>query len=260
MISLSAKAKKLIPAKIETPGPYQSIRLFRMEDMTYSEANLAKLLKKIKYEPKNNKDATEGFEDAVVDGRAVVCSFKAGFKVSVFQFKDGVREKRASYVSEEKATIIIKFRPKTVEVRGSDRIARRFRRILQDETAASLTTLALSEGGAKTLYDAIAIPDASKKPRIDYVLLADMDESKTNVSRIEFKGEDIQGEKDLRTWTMSYKGHISRFGGMIEYKSGAKLKTIINTEGGSLVVYKTEEGLADKDLRWIVRQYEDAAK
>jgi hypothetical protein len=47
---------------------------------------------------------------------------------------------------------------------------------------------------------------------------------------------------------------------MIEYKSGAKLKTIINTEGGSLVVYKTEEGLADKDLRWIVRQYEDAAK
>ena len=257
---MSTKAKQLIPAQVETPGPYQSIRLFKMEGMTTAEANLAKLLKKIKYEPKNNTDATEGFEDAVVDGKAVVCQFKAGFKVPVFQFEDGERKKTASYVSEEKSIVIIKYRTKTVEVRGSERIARRFRRVLQDETGVVLTTLSLDEDQAKALYDAIAIPDASKKPRIDYVLLTNMDEAKTNVSRIEFKGEDIQGEKDLRTWTMSYKGHISRFGGLLEYKSGARLKTTINTESGSLVVYKTQEGLADKDLRWIVRQYEDIAK
>ncbi len=252
--------KKLIPAKIDTPGPYQSIRLFRMEGMTYSEENLAKLLKKIKYSPKNSKDATQGFEAAAVDGKAVVCIFKAGFKVSVFNFVDGERKKTGSYVSEEKATVIIKYRPKTVEVRGSDRIARRFRRVLQDETGVILTTLFLDEDAAKTLYDALAVPDASKKPRIDYVLLTGMDPKKTSVTRAEFKGEGIQGDKNLLPWTMSYKGHISRFGGLIEYKSGAKLKTIINTESGSLVVYKTGEGLYDKDLRWVVRQFEDAAK
>ncbi|TFF92810.1 hypothetical protein EU546_07100 [Candidatus Thorarchaeota archaeon] len=252
-------SKKLIPSRIEPSGPFLSIRLFSLDGMTYSADKLAKLLKGIKYAPKNSKDATEGFAEAVASGRAVVCEFVAGFRVSVYKFKDGER-KRSYYVSEDRATVIIKLSRKTVEVRGSQRIARRFRRVLQDETGAIMEHLSFDSDSARDLYDSLAIPDASKKPQIDYILITGIDDPRLAIEQAEFKGTDIHSDKNIPTWTRSYKGHISRFGGMLHYSSGSKLKTNINTEVGSLSIYASGEGILDKDIRWIVRRIEDKAR
>ena len=254
-----SSSTKLIPARIEPTGPFLSIRLFRLEGMTYAADKLAKLLKGIKYAPKTSKDATQGFADAVASGRAVVCEFIAGFRVPVYTFKDGERDS-SYYVSEDRATVVIKLSRKTVEVRGSERIARRFRRVLQDETGAAMEHLSFSEEAARELYDSLAIPDATKKPQINYILITGIDDPRLSIQQAEFRGEDIHSDKNIPTWTRSYKGHISRFGGLLHYSSGTRLKTNINTEVGSLSIYSTGEGILDKDIRWIVRLIEDTAK
>ncbi len=254
-----SSSTKLIPSRIEPTGPFLSIRLFRLEGMTYSADKLAKLLAGIKYEPTNSKDATQGFADAVVSGRAVVCEFIAGFRVPIYTYKEGARSS-SYYVSEDRATIVIKLSRNTIEVRGSERIARRFRRVLQDETGATMEHLSFSAEAARELYDSLAIPDATRKPRIDYILITGIDDPRLAIEQAEFKGTDIHGDKNIPTWTRSYKGHISRFGGVLHYSSGSQLKTNINTEVGSLSIYATGEGILDKDIRWIVRLIEDSAK
>jgi hypothetical protein len=255
-----SSSKKLISARIEPTGPFLSVRLFRLEGMTYSAPKLAELLGKIQYAPKNSKDVTQGFSEASASGRAVVCEFIAGFRVPVYAFKDGQRDK-SYYVSEDRAIIVIKLERNTIEVRGSERIARRFRRVLQDETGAIMEHLTFSKDAARDLYDALAVPDATRKPRIDYILITGMDDPRiTAIEQAEFRGKDIHSDKNIPTWTRSYKGHISRFGGILHYSSGSQLRTNINTEVGSLSIYKTEEGLLDKDIRWIVRLIEDTAK
>jgi hypothetical protein len=54
-------------------------------------------------------------------------------------------------------------------------------------------------------------------------------------------------------------GTISMFSGMLTYPSNTPLKTVINCESGSLMIFKTEDGILEKDARWLIDQMVTAA-
>ncbi|MHA1575984.1 MAG: hypothetical protein ACTSU3_01355, partial [Candidatus Thorarchaeota archaeon] len=104
-------------------------------------------------------------------------------------------------------------------------------------------------GGTKKVYE--------KASEVSSVLLTGVE--KGNLSRAEFHGTSIAGEDDILMYTRRYKGEISRFRGTFKYPSGAILTTVVNATSGSLMIYRSGDGIKERDVNYIVKLMEDAA-
>lgn len=216
-------------------------------DMTPNQ--LATKLKAVTYVPTTGKDKKlgAGFDKVTVEGKSVTADFMSDFRVLVRSYgTEGYSTK--PYFSVDNGAVLVKFDRKTVEVRGSERIASRIRKILVEQSGASIEPLNLN-GGAKALYNMATDVDA--------VLVTGVE--KGNLTQAEFKGGGLQSEEEVGMYTRRYKGEIARFRGSFEYPSPkTTLKTSVNGATGSIMIWTSDE-LSDRNVRWIVKLMEDAA-
>ncbi len=225
-----------------------SIKLFKHKGVDLTASQIATMLKASPYSPKNPNSIEAGFANVTSTAKSVFADFAAGFRVPVLTLgKDGALTP-VHYVSVDRGAALIKLDRGTIEVRGSERIARKFRSMFEEMTGAKITPLNLN-GGTMKLYNGAT--------DIASVLLTGVE--KGNITQAEFRGQGIQREEDIGMYTRRYKGQITRFRGTFPYPSGALLTTSVNAEVGSLMVYKGGEGILEKDLDWIVQLMEDAA-
>ena len=233
---------------IRTRGMGLSIKLFKFEELNLTPTKLASKLKGLPYAPKKKKEISAGFTKASATGKVVVGDFVAGFRVPVLSYSASGDMTPVHYISVDRGTILIKMEKGIIEVRGSERVARKCIKLIGDATGAKIRRLKLN-GGTKKLYDNAA--------DIDAVLLVGVE--KGALSQAEFKGTGIQTEEEIGLYTRRYKGSIGRFRGTFAYPSGAFLTTVVNAEAGSLMVYKSGDGILEKDVNWIVELMENAA-
>jgi hypothetical protein len=246
-VSKSAAQKSKL---LRTRGMAMAVKLYKYEGLGMSRSELSKALREMPYEPKNDKDVTSGFASARASGETVVGEYVAGFRVPILTYDDKGDLTPEHYVSMDKADVIVKLDRGTIEVRGSQRIANKVVRDIQEASGATITPLSL-DGGAKKLYDSAA--------DIASVMLTGIEKDVGNLKKAQFIGDGIQTEDDILMYTRRYKGSISRFRGTFPYPSGAFLTTSVNTENGSLLIYKTGDGIREADLDWIVSLMEDSA-
>jgi len=209
---------------------------------------LTKKLKEFEYKPKKG-EITSGFLSVKTAGTNTVAEFMAEFRVPYFSYSESGDRVGSHVVSLDKADVLIKSESSTIEVRGSERIARKFVSILEEATGAKVSVLNLN-GGIKKLYE--------KAADISAVLLTDVE--KGPLHQIEFRGEGIQTEPEVGMYERRYKGAITRFRGSFVYPtSKAMYPTVINGIKGSLLIYGSGDGIPEKDVEWIVKMMEDAA-
>jgi hypothetical protein len=246
---LSQKPKKPKAKPIPVRGLGLSIRLFRLQNMPLSANQLVTKLKEIAYTPSTakSKKLGAGFSNVKLTGKTVEAEFMADFRVTVRTYGDeGYSTK--PYYSVDNGSVLLKLDRNTVEVRGSERIARRIRSILISETGANIEPLNLN-GGAKKLYDMATDVDA--------VLVTGVE--KGSLTQAEFKGLGLQSEEEVGMYTRRYKGEIARFRGVFEYPSPrTSLKTSVNGAAGSIMIWSSDE-LSERNVRWIVQMMEDSA-
>ncbi|MHA1770206.1 MAG: hypothetical protein ACTSYL_04780 [Candidatus Thorarchaeota archaeon] len=240
----SSKRSKLV----RVSGLGISVKLYRQEGVTKSAAQVATALRAVPYKPKKKNDIAAGFVEVKATGKRINATFVAGFRVRVLTYDADGNLTPVHYVSVDRGHVFIKLDKGTIEVRGSERIARKFCRMYEELTGANVTPLNLN-GGTEKLY--------SHAKSVDAVLLSGIE--KGNLSQMEFRGHGIQTEAEIGLYKRKYKGEITRFRGTFSYPSKAFLTTIINAEAGSLMVYKSGDGILEKDLTWIVELMEDAA-
>jgi len=246
---LSQTSTKPKAKPIPVRGLGLSIRLFRLYNMTLSANQIVTKLKAITYAPTSGKSKKlgAGFSKVQITGKTVEAEFMADFRVVVRSHgTEGFSTK--PYYSVDNGTVLLKLDSNIMEVRGSERIARRVRGILVSETGAEIVPLNLN-GGAKKLYDIATDVDA--------VLVTGVE--KGSLSQAEFKGHGLQSEEEVGMYTRRYKGEIARFRGMFEYPSPrTTLKTSVNGAAGSIMIWTSDE-LSDRNVRWIVKMMEDSA-
>jgi len=217
--------------------------------MTLSANQIVTKLKAITYAPTSGKSKKlgAGFNKVQITGKTVEAEFMADFRVVVRSHgTEGFSTK--PYYSVDNGSVLLKLDSNIMEVRGSERIARRIRSILVSETGAEIVPLNLN-GGAKKLYDMATDVDA--------VLVTGVE--KGSLSQAEFKGHGLQSEEEVGMYTRRYKGEIARFRGMFEYPSPrTTLKTSVNGAAGSIMIWTSDE-LSDRNVRWIVKLMEDSA-
>jgi len=217
--------------------------------MTLSANQIVTKLKAITYAPTSGKSKKlgAGFSKVQITGKTLEAEFMADFRVVVRSHgTEGFSTK--PYYSVDNGTVLLKLDSNIMEVRGSERIARRVRGILVSETGAEIVPLNLN-GGAKKLYDIATDVDA--------VLVTGVE--KGSLSQAEFKGHGLQSEEEVGMYTRRYKGEIARFRGMFEYPSPrTTLKTSVNGAAGSIMIWTSDE-LSDRNVRWIVKMMEDSA-
>ena len=240
----SSKRSKLV----RVSGLGISVKLFRQEGVTKSMTQIANALRGVPYKPKNKSDLAAGFVEVKASAKRVRATFVAGFRVRVLTYDADGNLTPIHYVSVDRGDVIIKLDKGTVEVRGSERIARKFCKMYEDLTGANLSPLNLN-GGTEKLY--------AYAKSVDSVLISGIE--KGNLSAMEFRGHGIQTEAEIGLYRRKYNGSITRFRGTFSYPSKAFLTTIVNAEAGSLMVYKSGDGILEKDLTWIVDLMEDAA-
>ncbi len=248
---MSSSKKKTKAPLIKVRGTGLSIRLFRMTGLTMSPNKLVTALKGIKYVPQKGKEPPgTGFSKVSLTGKAVRADFMADFGVPVrIQDPEGGFMSRR-YYAVDNGTVLLKLDRNIVEVRGSERLARRVRRVLMSAKIAQLEPLNLN-GGAKKLYD-MAID-------VDSVLVSGISK-KGNLTQAEFKGGSLQSEEEVGMYTRRYGGEVTRFRGTFRYggTSGTELKTSINGVAGSVMIWSADD-LKPKDVHWIVKLMEDSA-
>lgn len=242
---------------IDPTGPSQSVKLYHLEANKITVAQIENKLSSVPYVPPK-KALTEGFSKVESKGRKVRAEFQISFKVPVRYYKDGEPATR-HYMSTEKGNILVNLGTKTIEVRGSDRLARRFRRFFSSEFstfAPSMEPLNLVENkSSKGFYSKlISASEAKSKENTNIVYAVYSDVAAQGLKRADFRGDYLQNKKEVTVYGTIHKGIISMFSGTITFPSNTPLKTSINCENGSILIYRTEDGILEKDLRWIIDQ------
>jgi hypothetical protein len=247
-LSRTTKKKKK-PALLRPIGVGLSVKLYKYEGTKSNAAQIATALKKVKYAPKSTKHVGAGFVKVSATGKVVQGEIIAGFKVPILTYGTGGKLETVHHISVSKAQVFVKTGKGTVEVRGSERVARKFRMLMEEHTGAKLTPLNLNADGVRVIY--------GEATDIASVMLSGMELG--NLKQAEFRGESIKNEAEIGLYTRKYRGEITRFRGTFPFPSGAQHTTTVNAEVGSLMIYRSGEGIAEKDLKWIVGLMEDAA-
>jgi len=215
-----------------------------------------------KYTPPKDS-TTEGFTNVESKGRKVRAEFQISFRVPV-RYYEGEQAKKQYYMSTEKGNVLIDLTSKIIEVRGSERLARRFRRFIYSEFsdfAPSIEQVNLvATRASQKFYDAIIKASevkSKKNTNISHAVYSNVEAQ--SLKRADFRGDSLQHKKEVTVYGTIHKGIISMFSGEITYPSNTPMKTAVNCENGSILIFRTEDGILEKDLRWIIDQMVAAA-
>ncbi|MGY5879820.1 MAG: hypothetical protein RTV31_06195 [Candidatus Thorarchaeota archaeon] len=239
-------------------GPGLSVKLFHLEVNRLTPAQLETKLKKLKYTPPTKSKPSEGFARVESKTRKVRAEFTISYKVPV-RYYEADEAKKKYYMSVDKGKVLIDFAKKIVEIRGSDRIARRFRRLFYSEfadNAPSMQPVDLVEAKAsKKFYTAIIkASEVKSKENTNIVYAVYSNVAAQSLRRADFRGDYLQNKKEVTVYGTMHGGTISVFSGIITFPSNTPLKTVVNCESGSLMIFKTEDGILEKDARWLIDQ------
>ncbi|MHA2178739.1 MAG: hypothetical protein ACXAAK_10360 [Candidatus Thorarchaeota archaeon] len=252
-----SKKKSTGATFIKPDGVSLSVRLFYLRDMAMSSNQLVKFMKANPF-VMSKKEPAQGFAKVKVSGSAISCEFVASFALPMYTFEKGKLQKvdTPSY-SVKRGTVVVKIDRDFVEIRGSDRLAARFRTLLRREEVARLAPISVSKQ-ARTVFDEIKRRD---KANISYVLLTDMDKTQIAFTHAEFKGDNIQNASEINLYQQRYKGNIARFTGVFPYASTKKsMRTTVNFKAGAMTIFPFDsKGISLKDLRWLVTMLENSA-
>ena len=80
-----------------------------------------------------------------------------------------------------------------------------------------------------------------------------------SLKRADFRGDYLQNKKEVTVYGTMHGGTISSFSGILTFPSNTPLKTSVNCASGSLIIFKTEDGILEKDARWLIDQMIAAA-
>lgn len=247
---------------IDPTGPSQSVRLFHLEINKITIAQLESKMSAIKYAPPK-KALTEGFSNVESKAKRMRAAYQISFKVPIRYYDNGDAKTRY-YMSTEKGTVLINLTTKYVEVRGSERLARRFRRLFYSEFsefAPVMEPLNLVENkSSKGFYRAIIKASEAKSKEntnIEHAVYTNV--AAQGLKSADFRGEYLQHKKEVTVYGTIHKGIISMFSGTVTFPSNTSLKTAINCEKGSVQIFRTEDGILEKDVRWIIEQMVAAA-
>ena len=203
-------------------------------------------------------ELTQGFTNVKISGNTVSAEFIASFRLPVYTFIKGelLKVEDPSF-TVKRGTVVVKIDREFVEIRGSDRIAARFRTLLRREEIGRMLPLSVTKE-ARTVFDEIKRRD---KANISYVLLTDMDKTKTPLTHAEFKGDNVQNVSEINMYQQRFKGNIARFSGVFPFSSTKKhMKTTVNFKAGAMTIFPYDsKGISPKDLRWLVSMLENKA-
>ena len=244
-------------------GPGLSVKLFHLEVSRLTPAQLESKLSGVEYTPPKKSVPSEGFASVESKGRKVRAEFTISYRVPVRYYEANEAKKRF-YMSVDKGMVLVDLAKKIVEVRGSDRLARRFRRFLYSElseNAPSMQPIDLVEAKAsKKFYSSIIKASETKSKEntnIGYAVYSNV--AAQSLRRADFRGEYLQNKKEVTVYGTIHGGTISSFSGIITFPSNTPLKTNVNCESGSLMIFKTEDGILEKDARWLIDLMVNAA-
>lgn len=247
---------------IDPSGPSQSVRLFHLEINKITIAQLENKISANKYTPPK-KTLTEGFSKVETKAKRMRAAFQISFKVPIRYYEDGEAKTRY-YMSTEKGTVLINLVTKYVEVRGSDRLARRFRRTFYSEFSdfsPVMEPLDLVENkSSKGFYTAIIKASEAKSKEntnIEHAVYTNV--AAQGLKSADFRGEYLQHKKEVTVYGTIHKGTIAMFSGTLTFPSNTSLKTAINCQKGSIQIFRTEDGILEKDIRWLIDQMVAAA-
>ncbi|TFG27416.1 hypothetical protein EU528_12915 [Candidatus Thorarchaeota archaeon] len=248
---------------ISPTGPGLSVKLFHFEVNRLTPAQLESKLSSVQYTPPTKDTPSEGFASVESKARKVRAEFTISYRVPV-RYYEGNEVKKNYYMSVEKGMVLVDFGKKIVEIRGSDRIARRFRRFIYSEfseNAPSLLPVDLVESkSAKKFYASIIKASELKSKENTNILYAVYSNiTAQSLRRADFRGDYLQNKKEVTVYGTMHGGTIALFSGTITYPSNTPLKTVVNCESGSLFIYKTEDGILEKDARWLIDEMITAA-
>ncbi len=190
----------------------------------------------------------EGFISASQQPDRVSAEFIISFPVHVSGLDSYGNIMPMTYMAQEKGTVIIKPETRTIEVRGSKRVAKRAIYTLEKIFNMKINSLGFNNGGMAELY--------KKANTIGSVLITDMENP--YLRAIEISGESVRNAPEIGVFTRRQKGKISRFRGAFEFPSGQILTTTIDADG-SVIIYKKGEGLYALDVDWFVQTLEETA-
>ncbi|MHA1137339.1 MAG: hypothetical protein ACTSSE_12720 [Candidatus Thorarchaeota archaeon] len=237
-------------------GPGLSVKLFHLEVNRLTPQQLEAKLSSVKYTPPKGRKPSEGFANVESKGRKVRADFTISYKVPVRYYEENEAKKKY-YMSVDKGKVLIDFGKKIVEVRGSDRIARRFRRFFYSElseNAPSMQPVNLVEAKAsKKFYTAIIkASELKSKENTNIVYAVYSNIAAQSLRRADFRGDFLQNKKEVTVYGTMHGGTISLFSGILTFPSNTPLKTVVNCESGSFMIFKTEDGILEKDARWLM--------
>ncbi len=228
-----------------------SVKLFRFKEAEMSSSEVMRLIKEMQYSPHSPDEEAAGFISARTIGDVIVGDYAARLRASVMTFDPDGNMTPMSYFFEDRGEVRVKLDRRTVEIRGSGRMARRAKKQVEEILQTELMPLNL-DGGARQLYD--------RASKVTAVLISDIE--KGHLRQVEFRGDGIQREEEIGLYERKFRGHISKFRGVFKSPNGPhEVLASINAESGSLVVYRTPRapGILEKDLRWIVDMMETAS-
>ena len=251
-----SKTKSAKTELIKPDGVSLSVRLFYLRDLTLSANQLAKFMKGRPFVMSKN-EPTQGFAKVKESGNTVSAEFIASIRLPIYTFEKGKLLELAPRFTVKRGTVLVKLDREFVEVRGSDRLAARFRILLRREEIARMAPLCITKA-ARSVFDEIKRRD---KANIAYVLLADMNKAKIAFTHAEFKGDNIQNASEINLYIQRYEGNIARFSGVFPYPASKKsMKTTVNFKAGAMTIFPVDrKGISPRDIRWLVTILENNA-
>ncbi len=246
------------------PGPFQSIRLLKFYSDDAKRLTAAKLTAAFESMPPFNPDEKPraGFSEIASRGKTVTVEMTIAYDVYTNTFnKKGELEKK-SFITIEKGTVIIRLDQKLVEIRGSTRLANRFRSVIYDLLEIRPDQLVFEKETRREIYDMLIKPSpTTPKPleiSVDHIVYRDI--VKKDLMKAEFRGEKLQHKAEVGHYSRMYDGTISRLTGIFIYPSQTPYKTTINFDNSSVLIFKTSDGIMEKDLIWIIKSLAEAAE
>lgn len=251
------------PSRIEPLGLWQSVRLFTLNDEAAKKltgAQLANIFSGLA--PfKADKEPKAGFANIDSRGKTVIADIKAAFNVVAHEFDTSGERIDKKYSTIERGNITVRLDEKIAEVRGSGRLAMRFRKILMDLTDIIAEPLFVDKEARRMIFDKLVKPtEAPPKPleiNVEHIVYTDIE--KKELRKAEFRGDKLQHKAEVGHYGRMYGGTISRFTGIFIYPSNTPYKTTVNYDGSCIMVFKTSDGILEKDFRWITKMLVDNA-
>ena len=241
---------------ISPAGPGLSVRLLNLEINKLTAAQLESKLSSVPYSDPKGDTPSEGFSNVEAKAKKVRAEFTISYRVPV-RFYEANEAKKKYFMSVDRGMVLVDLTSNIIEVRGSDRLARRFRRFFQSEfanLAPSILSVNLVESkNSKKFYaNLVKASELKSKENTNIIYAVYSNISAQSLKRADFRGEYLQNKKEVTVYGTMHGGTISAFSGMITYPSNTPLKTVVNCENGSLLIFKTEDGILEKDARWLI--------